>query len=121
MSNGAQAIKAIPRDEVKTICETLNKLNPYDSNIIPDILKVEDCNYDESNNLHSLYARAISAKRCVFYQRQKSILRIIKPSEDGLGIVYTSDERKRYKLMGCKDQENQYPVWIVESWDRLFG
>jgi hypothetical protein len=48
-------------------------------------------------------------------------LQIVKPSEHGLGIIYVPDERKRYKPADCRDQENQYPVWIVEAWERLLA
>lgn len=121
MPDCAPAIRAITWDEVKEICSALNRLNPYDPKIISDILKIEDCNYDGTGDPHQLFGMAISAKRYVVYKRQKSTLQIIKPSEHGLGIIYIPDERKRYKPVNCKDQESQYPMWIVEAWDRLWA
>src|SRR5439155_16138579 len=60
-----------------------------------------------------------SAKRYVVYTRTKSNFQIIKPSEHGLGIVYLPDKRKRYKPVDCKDQDTDYPRWIVEAWEQL--
>lgn len=119
MTNGSPAIKAITWKQVEEICATLNRLNPYDQSVIADILKIEDCNFDRAGNQDQLYGLAISAKRYVVYARKKNKIEIIKPSEHGLGIVYVPDKRKRYKSLDCKDQESDYPRWIVEAWKRI--
>jgi hypothetical protein len=75
---------------------TLNALNPYDPIAVPEILKIEDCNYDLEGNQHQLRGLAVSAKRYVVHTRKKKKLQIIKPSEHGLGVVFVPDERKRY-------------------------
>jgi hypothetical protein len=121
LPDGTPAVKTIKWDQVHGICTALDRLNPYDPSKVADILKVEDCNYDGSGDQHQLYGFAISAKRYVVYKRRKSKMQIIKPSEHGLGIIYVPDERKRYKPNNCKDQDNAYPVWIVESWERLLA
>lgn len=105
--------------EVERICATLNGLNPYDKEVVEDILKIEDCNYDRKGKPRQLYGVAISAKRYVVYARQKSKIQIIKLSEHGLGMLYLPDKRKRYIPTDCKDQKTSYPRWIVESWERL--
>jgi hypothetical protein len=61
----------------------------------------------------------VSAKRYVVYTRKKNSIEIIKPSEHGLGMVYVPDKRTRYNPVDCKDQETNYPRWIVEAWERL--
>jgi hypothetical protein len=33
--------------------------------------------------------------------------------------LYVPDKRKRYAPTDCKDQETNYPLWIVEAWGRL--
>lgn len=119
MPDGTSAIKALPWRQVEEIAAALNSLNPYDPAVVAEILKIEDCNYDRAGNQHQLYGLAVSAKRYVVYKRQKSMLRIIKPSEHGLGIVYVPDKRERYKPTDCKDRETSYPRWIVEAWERL--
>jgi len=119
--NGTPAIRAITWKQVNGICEKLNLLNPYNRNVVADILKVEDCNFNRSGNQQQLYGLAISAKRYVVYTRKKQSLEIIKPSEHGLGIVYVPDKRTRYSPVDCKDQEANYPRWIVEVWERLLN
>jgi hypothetical protein len=119
LRDGTLAVKAITWKQVDRICAKLNSLNPYDRNIVADILKVEECNYHRSGNQHHLYGLAVSAKRYVVYTRKKDNLEIIKPSEHGLGIVFVPDKRKRYKPDDCKDQDTNYPRWIVEAWERL--
>jgi len=97
-------------------------LNPYDPNVVSDILKVEDCNRNRKGDQHQLFGLAVSAKRYVVYtKKQKNKLEIIKPSEHGLGIVYVPDRRSRYTPIDCKDQETSYPLWIVETWERLLS
>lgn len=86
-----------------------------------DVLKVEDCNHDRNGDQHQLLGLAVSAKRYVVYTRKQNKLEIIKPSEHGLGIVYVPDKRSRYTPIDCKDQETSYPLWIVETWERLLS
>jgi hypothetical protein len=119
MTNGTPAIKAISWQQVNGICAKLNHLNPYDQRVVTEILKVEDCNFDRAGNQHQLYGLAVSAKRYVVHTRKKDRMEIIKPSEHGLGIVYVPDKRPRYKPLDCKDQETDYPRWIVEAWERI--
>lgn len=119
MPNGTPAVAAMTWKHVEEICTTLNTLNPYDPSIVGQILKIEDCNYDRAGNQRQLYGLAVSAKRYVVYARRKSSLEIIKPSEHGLGIVYVPDKRERYKPENCKDQDTDYPRWVVEAWERI--
>lgn len=119
MPDGSPAIKAISWKEVDEICAKVNSLNPYDRNLISDILKIEDSNFDRHGKQHQLYGIAVSAKRYVVYKRKRNNIEIIKPSEHGLGIVFVPDKRPRYKPLNCKDQETDYARWIVEAWERL--
>jgi hypothetical protein len=119
LPNGTAAIKAIAWKQVKKICTTLNRLNPYDQSVIADILKIEDCNRDRHGDMRQLFGLAVSAKRYVVYARKKKKLEIIKPSEHGLGIVYVPDKRSRYKPENCKDQKTDYARWIAEAWERI--
>jgi hypothetical protein len=119
MTDGTPAVRAITWKEVEEICAELNRLNPYDPTRVEEVLKIEDCNRDRAGKQHQLCGLAVSAKRYVVYKRQKHNFEIIKPSEHGLGIVFVPDKRKRYKLEDCKDQETDYPRWIVEAWMQL--
>jgi len=118
-ATGVSAVKAIKWKEVERICTKLNGLNPYDKEVVEDILKIEGCNYGRNGKPRQLYGVAISAKRYAVYARQKSRIQIIKPSEHGLGMLYLPDNRKRYIPTDCKDQKTTYPRWIVEAWERL--
>jgi hypothetical protein len=122
LDDGTPAIKAITWKQVDALCAKLNSLNPYDPNIVSDILKVEDCNCNRKGDQHQLFGLAVSAKRYVVYTRkQKNKLEIIKPSEHGLGVVFVPDKRNRYVPVDCRDQETSYPLWIVETWERLLS
>jgi len=94
---GAPAIKAISWKQVQRLCRRLNSLNPYNKNVVEEILKIEECNFDRDGNQHQLYGLAVSAKRYVVYARENETIEIIKPSEHGLGIVYVPDKRPRYQ------------------------
>ena len=96
MGDGTPAVMAMTWKEVDEICETLNRLNPYNRNVVRRILKVEDCNYAQKGEQQQLYGLAVSAKRYVVYARCGSNIQIIKPSEHGLGTVYVPDRRDRY-------------------------
>ena len=96
MPDGTPAVRAITWEQVEGICATINQLNPYDTIVVGQILKIEDCNYDRAGQQHQLYGVAVSAKRYCVYKWHKRKLQIIKASEHGLGIVYVPDQRKRY-------------------------
>ena len=55
---------AITWKEVERICAKLNGLNPYDKEIVHDILKIEDCNRGRDGKPRQLHGVAISAKIC---------------------------------------------------------
>ena len=121
LAGGTPAIKAVTWKRVEQICKRLNGLNTYDMTAVPEVLKIEDCNFDRAANQKQLYGLAVSAKRYVVYAKEKNKTAIIKPSEHGLGIVYVPDRRERYKPDDCKDQQTDYARWIVEAWERLLS
>lgn len=121
MADGTPAVKAMTWADVKEICATLNRLNPYDRSVVPEILKVEDCNFDVDEKPHQLYGVAVSAKRYVVYIRRGSKIQIIKPSEHGLGTVYVPDKRDRYVPLHYKNDDVSFPQWIVEAWEYLLN
>ena len=121
MGDGTPAVMAMTWKEVDEICETLNRLNPYNRNVVRRILKVEDCNYAQKGEQQQLYGLAVSAKRYVVYARCGSNIQIIKPSEHGLGTVYVPDRRDRYKPSHLGNEDVSYPQWIVEAWEYLLN
>lgn len=121
LPDGTAAVRAITMGQVKEICTKLNFLNPYDIETVDQILKIEDCNFDQSGNSTQLFGVAVSAKRYVVYRRNKKEIQIVKPSEHGLGVVFVPDKRSRYKPENCKDKESSYSRWIVEAWEKLLS
>ncbi|MFL6439446.1 MAG: hypothetical protein ACJ71Q_17860 [Terriglobales bacterium] len=119
MPDGSPAVQAMRWSEVEHIANALNRLNPYDPNTINEILKIEECNFDRHGQPHELRGLAVSAKRYVAYKRSKRKLMVIKPSEHGLGIIFIPDKRPRYKPRDCNDEKTDYPLWVVEVWERL--
>jgi len=66
LNKGKAAIKALSLGDVKSIAEKFSKLNPYDSTLVPHILKIEDVNFVASKPrgpFRQVFGYAISAKR----------------------------------------------------------
>jgi hypothetical protein len=53
--------------------------------------------------------------------RCESKIKIIKPSEHGLGTVYVPDKRGRYVPPHRKNDDVSFPQWIVEAWEYLLN
>jgi hypothetical protein len=92
---GAEGPPDIPRlslDDVTGIIALFDRLNPYDTTLVPHLLK------REYETIPGLVCFAISAKRYVLYTRdRKDRIRIVKASESGIGatIGRTSKETVR--------------------------
>ena len=85
---GEPGIKALSLSEVRSIAEEFNKLNPYNSGLVTEILKIEDINFVDSDPhkpLQSLFGYGISAKRYALYTKSGNNIRVEKASGHGLG------------------------------------
>lgn len=112
------AIKALSLAEVGSIAERFRKLNPYDPSLVPEILKIEDVNYvdsDPKKPFRQLFGYAISAKRYALYSQLGNEICIEKASGHGLGYLFAPKETKRDK----QRDEEEVPDWIREAWDHL--
>ena len=67
------AVEAITWKQVDGICAKLNSLNPYDPNIVSDILKVEEQNYDRQRKLPSLRAGSVRKALCGLHAKERQI------------------------------------------------
>lgn len=107
----ADAIKALPWEQVRQIVDRFKSLNPYDPKIVPESILniVEELNYDADGRQRQLYGYGISAKRYGLYTQDDSGFRLIKVSEHGLGLYYRPKEGR--------DTECEVPVWIKEGWE----
>ena len=114
-SDGADAIKALPWEQVRQIVDRFESLNPYDPKIVPgSILNiVEELNYDADGGQRQRYGYGISAKRYGLYTPDDSGFRLIKVSEHGLGLYYRPKEGR--------DSECEVAVWIKEGWEWMLN
>ena len=107
LANGEAAIHALSWAEVERIRQRFRQLNPYNPELIPDLLKLEDSNLDpETGRPRELYVLAISAKRYALYSldsRGEPI--IVKASEHGLG-----------HLLNPTDPNSEDRDWITTLW-----
>jgi hypothetical protein len=113
---GNSGIRVLSLHDVRSIAQQFNKLNPYDSSLVPDILKIEDINFVDSNPrkpVRQLFGYAISAKRYALYSRTKNDIRIEKASGHGLGYLFSPKERKK------KEEDEETPQWVLEAWGFL--
>jgi len=88
-SHPAQDVPCLSDQAVSDIIDGFNRLNPYDKNVVPDLLKLE------YKDIPDLRCWAVSAKRYVLFTRdQRNRLRIVKASESGLGATLGRTERE---------------------------
>ncbi len=107
LPDGKEAVKALSRPQVQRIAAKFRALSPYDPTAVPDLLKIEEVNFDSAGRPRQLTGYAISAKRYVLYQQDESTFTIIEPKAHGLGYLYPPIEKKN------KDD----PPWIFEAWN----
>ncbi len=113
LPGGKEAIKALSWQQIREITKRFNQLNPYNSSLVPDLLKIEDINYKDSDPAkpqRQLFGYAISAKRYVLYETKIRDIQIVKASGHGLGFLCPPKDRT-----GHSDELD----WTVEAWDWL--
>ena len=87
--NAPQGVPCLSDYDVKSIIAKFNQLNPYDSILVPSLLKLE---YEK---VPTLRCWAISAKRYVLFTRDdRNRLRVVKASESGLGAALGRTENE---------------------------
>ena len=109
-------VRALSVRDVKSIAQQFNKLNPYDSSLVPDILKIEDVNFVDSDPrrpFRQLFGYSISAKRYALYSQSGNGIRIEKASGHGLGYLFSPKERKK------EEEDEETPQWVMEAWEFL--
>jgi len=112
---GKPGFRALSLQEVKEIASKFRKLNPYDPELVHEILKIEDVNHVDSNPkkpFRQLFGCAISAKRYALYSKSGENIQIEKASGHGLGYLLAPKERQ-------KDEEEETPQWVIETWNFL--
>ncbi len=113
---GAEAIKALSRQQVREISDRFKLLNPYDPDVVPgSVLKIEDDNFDpNSKKQRQLWCYAISAKRYVLLLTEDGTPELLREgvnnakdrwSEHGLG-----------HLLNPTDPATEDRDWIAQVW-----
>jgi hypothetical protein len=118
---GKEAIKALSINQVKSIAKQFNRLNPYDPSQVPNILKIEDINFvnsDSSKPHRQLFGYAIAAKRYALYLQTRRDISILKASGHGLGYLFAPKENVTGGDESGEDS-NEAPEWVLEAWDWL--
>lgn len=115
MLNG---IEHLSYEQIESIRLRFNELNPYDPDILPDLLKWDTPDSPEDPEV---YCFAISSKRYALYRlwpccnvetgNLGEAIEIVKRSEHGLGL-YLNPKSKR-----ASGPEAKEASWITETWE----
>ena len=119
--NGKDAVQTLTLDQVRSIARKFNKLNPYDPDLVREILKIEDINHVDSDPhkpYRQSYGYAVSAKRYALFTESKKGISIGKASGHGLGYLFAPKERRDSDEDDADDEE-ETPEWVLEAWEYL--
>ena len=114
LRDGREAVMALSWKEVDDLASEFNRLNPFNRQLVQQVLKIEDVNFvdsDPQKARRQVFGYAISAKRYVLYTQNRSEISIVKASGHGLGYLYPPKEGF--------DKRAGAPQWVVEAWDWL--
>ena len=121
--DGKEAIRALSFDEIKSIANKFDRLNPYDPKYVSSILKIEDVNFtnsDPSKSRRELFGYAIAAKRYALYTKTKGDISVVKASGHGLGYLFAPKKNERDEKSDDENEaDDEAPVWVVEAWEWL--
>ena len=113
LPDGREAVKALSWRQVEEIRNEMDRLNPYDRNIVPNsILKIEKIN-NVNGVQRQLFGYAIASKRYALYEKTPSGIEIVSAKAHGLGFLQFP--KKGY------DKKVDAPAWVVEAWEWLLG
>jgi hypothetical protein len=118
--NGKDAVKTLTHVQVEAIAKKFNKLNPYNPDLVHEILKIEDINHVDSNPrkpYRQLFGYAVSAKRYTLFTESNKDISIEKASGHGLGYLFAPKERDSDK--DDAEDEEETPEWVLEAWEHL--
>jgi hypothetical protein len=120
--NGQEAVKALSFEQVKSIADRFNELNPYDRGLVPHLLKIEDVNHVDSNPakpLRKFFGYAIAAKKYALYTQTGNRFSIVKASGHGLGYLFMPSEKHSDNEEDLTEETEDVPAWVLEAWDWL--
>jgi hypothetical protein len=111
LSDGSDAVRALPWAEVDEVLAGLEPLNPYAPGTVPRLIKLEAENVGSDGRPVELFALAGSSKRYVLYERTEVGIVVRKPSEHGLGLYRAPLERR-------PGWTAKWPEWVDVVWRR---
>jgi hypothetical protein len=118
--NGKHAVQTLTLHQVEAIARRFNKLNPYNPNLVREILKIEDINHVDSDPrkpYRQLWGYAVSAKRYALFTESNKDISIRKASGHGLGYLLAPKERATDGDDAHDEEET--PDWVLEAWEYL--
>jgi hypothetical protein len=109
---GAMGERVLPWDEVDTIVNRFESLNPYD--LPGSILKVHKLNRNKKGERRQLYGYSIAAKRYAIYEKNRGDIQIIEPKAHGLGYFHPPKDSPE-----GWEEDHDVPEWIFHMWDYI--
>jgi len=111
---GAEGLRTLSWDEVQSIVDRFERLNPYDRRYIKgsilSLVKANHVDSDSSKPRRQLYGYSVSSKRYAIYERVgHHDIKVVEPKAHGLGYLAAPKEEK----------EGEEGNWIAEAWDWL--
>lgn len=111
---GAEGLRTLSWDEVQSIVNKFERLNPYDRRYIKgsilSLVKANHVDSDPSKPRRQLYGYSVSSKRYAIYEKTaQDDIRVIEPKAHGVGYLAAPKEEK----------EGEEGNWIAEAWDWL--
>lgn len=116
-----ETIKALSLRQIERIVNRFDRLNPYDPDCVPNLLKIEDVNFvtsDPNKPLRRLFGYAIAAKRYALYVKARNSISIVKASGHGLGYLF-APKKNQTDEESDNEADDKVPVWVIEAWDWL--
>jgi hypothetical protein len=115
LPDGQEAIKVLSRSEVERIVQQIDRLNPYDRNVVNDpILKIEKVNFDSNGKAIDLVGFGVASKRYSLATKEgNGKFKVRKASAHGLGFLYPP--KTDY------DSEVDAPEWVREAWEWILA
>ena len=111
---GAEGLRTLSWDEVQSIIDRFERLNPYDRRFIEgsilSLVKTNHVDSDSSKPRRQLYGYSVSSKRYAIYEKTgHNDIKVVEPKAHGLGYLAAPKEEK----------EGEEGNWIAEAWDWL--
>jgi hypothetical protein len=111
---GAEGLRTLSWDEVQSIIDRFEHLNPYDRRFIKgsilSLVKANHVDSDSSKPRRQLYGYSVSSKRYAIYEKTgHNDIKVVEPKAHGLGYLAAPKE----------EEEGEEGNWIAEAWDWL--